>query len=136
MGYTYLLDNRQLAQGSAPPPNVQLPFDFVVLSAVEYQDVNIPGSEVLRVPLDDSGPPPTPVEHTLIRVAAHEVAQQVRNGQRVLVTCAQGRNRSGVIAGLALVELGMPREEAIRRIREFRNGLVNPHFHAMVGGRL
>jgi protein-tyrosine phosphatase len=134
MGYTYLAD--RLAQGSAPPPNVPLPFDLVVLAAMEYQDADIPGCEVLRVPLDDSGPPPTPIERTLIRHAAHEVARQLRAGKRVLVTCWQGRNRSGVISGLALVELGVPREEAIRRISEFRSGLTNLHFRAMVGGRL
>jgi protein-tyrosine phosphatase len=132
--YTYLF-GRQLAQGRAPPPNVRLPFDTIVLAAMEYQP-ELPGYEVLRATLDDSGPPPTPIERTLIRHAAHEVARQLRAGKRVLVTCWQGRNRSGVISGLALVELGVPREEAIRRISEFRSGLTNLHFRAMVGGRL
>jgi protein-tyrosine phosphatase len=58
----------------------------------------------------------------------------VRAGQRVLVTCIMGRNRSGVLAGLALVELGMPAREAVRRIEHARNGLTNPHFRAMVSG--
>jgi protein-tyrosine phosphatase len=128
--YNYLLGTR-LAQGRAPPPNVRLPFDTIVLAAMEYQP-ELPGYEVLRATLDDSGPPPTANERAQIRAVASRVARRVRAGRRVLVTCVQGRNRSGVISGLALVELGMSGEQAIHLIRTFRNGLANPHFIDMV----
>jgi len=128
MGYSYL--SQRLAQGSAPPISVEIPFDTIVLAAIEYQP-EIPGYEVIHVPLDD-GPPPTREEKALIRDTAYEVARQIRSGQRVLVTCWQGRNRSGVIAGLALVELGVPGPRAARRIQRIRNGLTNPHFLKMV----
>lgn len=132
-GYSYLMAGSYLlAQGAAPPSSVQLPFDTIVLAAMEYQP-DMPGYEVLRVPLDD-GPPPTPEERTLIRATARDVARRVRAGRRVLVTCWQGRNRSGVIAGLALVELGLPGPRAARRIQRLRNGLTNPHFLDMVIG--
>ncbi len=130
-GYTYLTSDGRLAQGSAPPPGVRLPFDVIVLAAEEYQP-NLPGYEVLHVPLDDSGPPPTAHERRLIRENAPRIARRVRAGKRVLVTCRQGRNRSGVLAGLALVELGLPSHEAARRIQLFRNGLTNPHFLKIV----
>lgn len=129
-GYTYLLPGR-LAQGSAPPTDVHLPFDVVVLSAMEYQPAMPYVQTVIHVPLDD-GPQPDKAERFRIRKAAREVADRVRLGERVLVTCWQGRNRSGVISGLALVQLGIPPAEAVRRIRELRNGLTNPWFHAMV----
>jgi protein-tyrosine phosphatase len=129
-GYSYLLASGQLAQGSAPPRGVRLPFDAIVLAAMEYQP-DLPGHDVLRAPLDD-GPPPTQGERALIRRSAHEVARRVRAGQRVLVTCWQGRNRSGVIAGLALVDLGLPGSQAAQRIRRTRNGLTNPYFFEMV----
>lgn len=129
-GYSHLLSGGRLAQGSAPPPNVSLPFDVIVLAALEYQP-EMPGYEVLRVPLDD-GPPPSPQTRAEIRAAAGEVARRVRAGQRVLVTCWQGRNRSGVISGLALVDLGVPGTWAAHRIRRIRNGLTNPHFYEMV----
>jgi protein-tyrosine phosphatase len=135
-GYSYLLPGGLLAQGSVPPPRVRLPFDVVVLSAVEHQDVDLPGYDVVRVPLDDSGPPPSPADRALIRATAKQIAAHVRAGRRVLVTCHQGRNRSGVLAGLALVELGLPRDRAVGRIRRYRNGLTNPYFRAMVDGRL
>ena len=132
MSYTYLVNGPWLAQGSAPPPGVQIPFDVIVLAAMEYQTPELPGYHVMRVPLDDSGPPPNAWERTLIRTAAREIADHVRAGRRVLCTCWQGRNRSGVLAGLALRELGLPGIEAVRRIRAARDGLTNPHFHAMV----
>lgn len=138
IGYTYLLTNGRLAQGSAPPSNAQLPFDVIVLAAKEYQDqgpkarVTLPGYEIIRAPLDDSGPPPTLVEKAIIRRSAREVAQRVRAGKRVLVTCIQGRNRSGVIAGLALVELGLSPANVVERIRALRDGLANPYFRAIV----
>jgi protein-tyrosine phosphatase len=128
--YTFLLRDRCLAQGSAPPPGVWMPFDMVVLAAVEYQP-DLPGYAVLRVPLDD-GPPPGASTVARIRWAARTIATEVRAGRRVLVTCRQGRNRSGVLAGLALVELGVPGARAARLIRRLRNGLTNPHFWAMV----
>jgi protein-tyrosine phosphatase len=129
-GYTYLLPDGRLAQGSAPPLAVRVPFDTIVLAAMEYQP-DLPGYEVLRVPLDD-GSAPDSQTRARIRSASREVARRIRAGRRVLVTCWQGRNRSGVIAGLALVELGVPRVVAARRIRLLRNGLRNPHFLRMV----
>ena len=136
MGYSHLIPGGRLAQGSAPPPGTRVPFDVIVLAAQEYQDAELPGYEVLRVPLDDSGPPPSLADRARIRATARQIADRVRAGRRVLVTCWQGRNRSGVLAGLALVELGLPRERAIRRIRAYRDGLTNPYFRAMVAGRL
>jgi protein-tyrosine phosphatase len=129
-GYSYLMPGGLLAQGSAPPPGVRIPFDVIVLAAMEYQP-DLPGYEVLHVPLDD-GPPPSPRERAHIRENAKRIARRVRAGKRVLVTCWQGRNRSGVLAGLALVELGLPGNRAARRIQRIRNGLTNPHFLAMV----
>jgi protein-tyrosine phosphatase len=132
IGYSYLMPGDRLAQGSAPPPGMPLPFDVVVLAAQEYQP-ELPGFHVLRVPLDD-GPPPDKLTRARIRHAAREIADRVRLGQRVLVTCWQGRNRSGVLAGLALRELGLPGQRAAGRIQRLRNGLTNPHFYAMVVG--
>jgi protein-tyrosine phosphatase len=129
-GYTYLLEP-WLAQGSAPPPGARMPFDVVVLAAMEYQP-ELPGYRVMHVPLDDSGPPPTKLDRMRIRHAARDIADLVRLRHRVLVTCAQGRNRSGVLAGLALRELGLPGVEAARRIQLLRDGLTNPHFYEMV----
>ena len=88
------------------------------------------------MPLDD-GPPPDKTTRMRIRRAAREIADRVRAGQRVLVTCWQGRNRSSVLAGLAMVDLGVPPRVAVDRIRTLRDGLMNEHFRAMVAsGRI
>lgn len=130
-GYTYLIhDSALLAQGSAPAFGARLPFDTIVLAAKEYQP-RLPGYETIHMPLDD-GPEPDPITQAQIRATAHAVAQRVRAGRRVLVTCWMGRNRSGVISALALVELGLSCERAVRRIMRLRKGLTNPHFVEMV----
>ena len=132
--FSYLLPDGRLAQGSAPPTiGVRLPFDVVVLAAEEYQPELSGYRHVLHVPLDD-GPPPDKVTRMRIHSAARRVADHVRLGHRVLVTCMQGRNRSGVLAGLALVELGVPSDRVVRRIQRLRNGLTNQYFRAMVLG--
>lgn len=48
------------------------------------------------------------------------VAALVRAGGRVAVNCAAGLNRSGLIVGRALIELGHPPAEAIRLVRQAR----------------
>jgi hypothetical protein len=132
-GYSYLTEDGLLAQGSVPPTNVALPFDTIVLAAQEHQ-FQMPEftGEVIYAPLNDSGPPPTLAERELIKQTASRVARRIRAERRVLVTCHQGRNRSGVIAGLALVELGLPGPRAAERIKRIRNGLTNRYFHEMV----
>ena len=134
--YTYLMPGPWLAQGSKPPPGVRgIPFDVIVLAAMEYQWPELPGYHVIRIPLDDSGPPPSALDRKLIRHTAREIADRIRRHERCLVTCWEGRNRSGVLVGLALRDLGLPGVEAARRIREARNGLTNPHFHTTMVGK-
>jgi protein-tyrosine phosphatase len=95
--------------GSFPPAGPQLAankFDILVLAAVELQPpVDMyPGMHLLRCPINDQDPPRKgDIEQA--RECALDVAWAVRNGFRVLVTCAQGRNRSGLIVGLALRRL-------------------------------
>ncbi len=50
-----------------------------------------------------------------VRVAAH-----VRDGKRVAVNCAAGLNRSGLIVGRALIELGHTPANAIGKVRAAR----------------
>jgi len=53
------------------------------------------------------------------------------DGHRVLSHCGMGYNRSAFMAGLILVELGMPGDLAVARLRERRPGaLFNDGFAA------
>lgn len=91
--------------GSRPPPGSRLGPDFgaLVLCAREYQtSADYPCVVVLRCPLDDSGPPPTVEEVNRAHGTAFLLARRLRDGHRALVTCAQGVNRSALVAALAM----------------------------------
>ncbi len=58
-------------------------------------------------------------------------AALVTEGHRVLSHCGMGYNRSALVAGLIMVELGMPGNEVVARLRERRPGaLFNDGFAA------
>jgi hypothetical protein len=58
-------------------------------------------------------------------------AHLVRSGQRVLSHCGMGFNRSALVAGRILHQLGMPGELVVERLRERRPGaLFNDVFAA------
>jgi hypothetical protein len=68
-----------------------------------------------------------------LRAVARLGASLVRGGHRVLSHCGMGYNRSALVAGLILVELGMPGSEAVARLRERRPGaLYNEGFAAFL----
>jgi len=135
VGFAYVLDN-VLAQGSRPPIGGPLAprFTTLVLCAQELLEETpqgLPGAfpdvVVLKVPLDDAKPSLDEVRRAL--VAGHNVAMRIRCGERVLSTCNQGRNRSGLVTGFTLMELGMSANEAIARVKHARkNALTNPYF--------
>jgi protein-tyrosine phosphatase len=128
MGYQYVLP--RLAQGSAPAPYTPLPFDVLVLCAKEYQPDRswFPGVELIYAPFDDSGPPPTREELGVATMASRAVVRAYRHGKRVLVTCHMGRNRSGLVMGLALMQLGFTSRQSIALIRYARDGALSNTF--------
>ena len=99
-----------LWQGARPPHGTFLAergFQTLVLAAKEIQDAhNYQDIVVIKAPGDDDDRPHRlqaflPVWHK----AADVVAKRVADGQKVLVTCAQGLNRSGFITCVALHKL-------------------------------
>lgn len=58
------------------------------------------------------------------------VAHKIHKGEKVLVRCQAGYNRSGLVVGLALLKLGYTADTAIALIREKRSpyALHNEHF--------
>lgn len=105
-------------------------FDVLVLCAEEVQPPShhFPGVRVIRAPLDDAEVT-TDLKRTAV-AAAHEVAAALLLGERVLVTCNQGRNRSGLVAALALVLVSeLDGAHAAAQVQASRpRALVNPHF--------
>lgn len=131
---TQILGN--LWMGSAPPIGLGVAqhFDHLVLCAKEYQlpPECFPGVEVIYAPMNDDGSPMTAEEMQIAIRAAGKVIRRLVDGRRVLSTCRQGRNRSGIIAALALC-LGPPKlnpAKAVSKIRFARGpgAMVNKDF--------
>jgi hypothetical protein len=61
---------------------------------------------------------------TKLRAIARLGASLVRDGHTVLSHCTSGFNRSGLVAGLILTELGMNGAEAVARVRARRPGAL------------
>jgi len=129
MSFAYVIP-KFLAQGSVPLDyDLRDRFDSVVLCAEEFQDVPLPGVEVIHAPFDDGGRAPTPAEAQIAWKAAKRVAKRVNANKRVLVTCAMGLNRSGLVVGFVLIMLGFSADQAIDIIRMARpKALFNEHF--------
>lgn len=86
----------------------------------------VPG-QVLYVylPIYDEELPDLARLHGVARLAA----AQYRAGEAVLSHCGMGFNRSALVAGLVLVELGWRGVDAVARLRQRRPGaLFNPSF--------
>jgi hypothetical protein len=130
--YNYILGSK-LAQGSQPPPYHErpgkAPFDVIVLCAAEWQPHLPQYSRVVHAPFRDHKP--TDEDIRTAKVAAREVVRHItRRDRSVLVTCAMGWNRSGLVTGLALREFGFSPADIIQRIRKARgpNALSNRWF--------
>lgn len=125
------LDAHEIApglwQGSRPPPGNFLRnhgFRALVLCAMEHQPQGAayPGIQVFHAPMDDGWVAPGDIRYAQTRFArsaprdaspsvlhalraAHHVAGRVSQGIKTLVTCNEGRNRSGLVNAIALTFL-------------------------------
>lgn len=125
-----------LFQGSRPLPGYTLGhegFKLLVLCAEEYQPEanNWPNLTVIHAPNDDDfSRPPTRDELRLALRAARQAVPILEGGGKVLSTCWQGWNRSGLVSALILhLWLGVSGERAIRMVQRGRRGaLRNPGF--------
>ena len=126
----------RLFQGSVPDPALSYDrFTMIVLCAQEQQP-ELPRfpRKIVRPAFDDTHEP-TKEEIDRARNAASEVARELLAGGCVLVTCAAGLNRSGLVSGLALtMSTRLPADEIIAKIRAARGdmALCNRTFAAIV----
>jgi protein-tyrosine phosphatase len=122
---------KRLWVGGKPPFDRDLPeFDVLVLCAQELQPQRLAfGRKVIRCPLPDSDLNPNQLR--LAASASGAVALALADQKRVLVTCAQGRNRSAFVASLALsrvTRLQAPELIELMRTKRHPAALSNPHF--------
>lgn len=130
---------RGLWQGGFPRASEGLHrhFDVIVLCARELQPDNpeqereiFPEVEVVRAPMEDEESGPTENEALVAFAAANRVVAAITDGKCVLVSCAAGRNRSGLVSAIALTKLyGISGKEAAERVRANRkDALTNRGF--------
>lgn len=117
--------------GGRPPFDRALPqFDMLVLCAQELQPEHLAfQGRVVRSPIPD-GHLSNAELATALR-ASRAVAEAISSGDRALVTCAAGMNRSALVACLALAWVTrMSADELVRLVRSRRHpqALFNDHF--------
>jgi len=114
-------------------------YDLIVLCADEFQPkahlIAKPGTQVLHAPNDDSERPLTREQAWIAITASRAVTKAFREGKKVLVSCMQGRNRSGLVMALTLHQLyGMDGEWCRGYIRSRRpHALTNDSFNTFLG---
>lgn len=108
-------------------------FHFAINVAEELERAcpGVPTTDILSMHcgFDDThkiGPELAKIERAVGHVLAHR-----NRGETVLVTCAQGRNRSALVVAETLIRGGADPEFVVRTIRERRaNALTNTTFVA------
>ena len=105
-------DRAELANAAA--------YAFVVSAAIERHPPR--AVRYLHLKLDDVGTAwrTMPEWRRAVLYAAAKVAEHVHRGDKTLVVCNMGLNRSGLIVAMALRMLGYLPEEAIMRVRAAR----------------
>ncbi len=129
--YSFITERLAIGGFYAYGEDLEKHFDFAINVAVELQQT-LPGAPSNKIPsmhcgFDDThklAPELPQIERAVRRVQMHRAF-----GKRVLVTCAQGRNRSGVVVAETLIREGSDPEFVVRTIRERRaNALTNSTF--------
>ena len=121
------LDVIHLAQTNSRP-RVDLPFDAIVTmyAWARPADWNI---QEFRYGVPDASI--SDIDLNRLRQAVEFGYDRWKAGDRVLVRCQAGLNRSGLVLALILIKDGLTPQEAINRIRENRgsDALFNADFH-------
>jgi protein-tyrosine phosphatase len=96
----------------------------VVFDLDENLDIGVPcvPNQLIYIffPIEDRGLPDLNRLHGVARLGA----SMVRLGMPVLSHCGMGHNRSALLAGLILTNLGWAGHEALMRLRERRQGAL------------
>lgn len=66
----------------------------------------------------------------LFRASIESVADDLARGESILLHCAAGMGRTGTVAACLLKRLGLPKEEALERVRQVGS---NPESAAQTG---
>ena len=82
------------------------------------------GLEWIHLPIKDMNGPDISFDNSWIKVVQN-IVDRIRQGEHILVHCKGGLGRSGTIAALLLIELGIPNDKAIIQVRQARPGAID-----------
>ncbi|KQP62903.1 hypothetical protein ASF47_17985 [Nocardioides sp. Leaf285] len=68
--------------------------------------------------------PLDPADHARLDTLAETTRQRVEQGQDVMVRCQAGMNRSGLVAGMAMIKMGWRTDDVLARMRAARGPWV------------
>ena len=111
---------------------------LTLIEAREFSRLGVPelaralqasGREWHHLPIPDLGTPGPEFVDAWAR-AKGRVLGSLGRGERVLIHCAAGLGRTGMVAARLLTELGMSPADAIRRVRAARPGAIETEAQA------
>ncbi len=129
-----------LWMGSKPSPEINyrdLGFHYLVFCASEYhpRPSHFEDVKVSRLDLEDGPATVVPSEIRRIRHTTKRIIAGIRSGEKALITCLDGMNRSGLVTAMILNILqGISGRQAVHHIqsRRFLDGKTpfwnNPSF--------
>jgi len=125
--YTEVIPGLTQASAAHSPAEMLSTFDVLIDVGGRDRWDSHPDPRYTFHPLDDV---PFIADAEMIHSVGERIASLVREGKHVAVNCLSGVNRSGLLVGRALVELGYSPEEAIEAVRTARGpmALSNQHF--------
>lgn len=105
---------------------------LTLIEPQEFEDLKVQGlanavqaqhMDWLHAPILDVSIPDGRFEAAWVEIG-ESLRDRLRAGFSILVHCKGGLGRAGIIAARLLIELGVPAEEAIRRVRAVRPGAI------------
>ena len=122
-----LTQDLELIQSSFTPETI-----ITLMPSYELAEACVPGlgeriSELgiqwRHMPIEDMEAPGGEFE-VIWKEAVPEIIEGIQTGANVLIHCRGGLGRSGTVAAITLIEMGMSPEQATKVVREARPGAI------------
>ena len=119
--YTEVVPGLTQASAAHSPAEMLSMFDVLIDVGGRDRWEGDPDPRYAFHPLDDV---PFIADAEMIHTVGERIAALVREGKHVAVSCLSGVNRSGLLVGRALVELGYTPQEAVDAVRRARGPMA------------
>lgn len=98
--------------------------EFAQLGVPDFSNqVRASGLRWFHMAIPNMSPPGTPFNQAWM-AHGHDILEILAKGDRLIVHCAGGLGRTGMIAAKLMTTFGMPPEDAMRLVRKHRPGSI------------